>query len=240
MNAEDVRIVQEEEKRAKEWQCELPFNISDNPEFERFVNLLDYVDKGKISICGHMDRVTRQQGDPVPCMLRFPSIYTGRQSLDDLLADLNKSDEKQGFQFTVRNAANLVQTMVCTLSYSHNIMVEDKACKREYEDGDAQFAAGMKVTTVKENHRIEQRGPTGINQPRKMETSPPTQKENQCPLKINICLNMKDNLFYLSKKDQLPLPVVMSVVVLSLLELAKSTKSWRRCSRILRSLVAPD
>jgi hypothetical protein len=33
MNAEDVRIVQEEEKRAKEWQCEVPFNISDDPEF---------------------------------------------------------------------------------------------------------------------------------------------------------------------------------------------------------------
>jgi hypothetical protein len=50
-------------------------------------------------------------------------------------------------------------------------MFEDKACKREYEDGYAQFAAGMKVTAVKENHRVEQHVSTGINQPIKMETS---------------------------------------------------------------------
>jgi hypothetical protein len=39
-------------------------------------------------------------------------------------------------------------------------MFEDNACKHEYENGDAQFAAGMKVTTVKKNHLVEQRGPT--------------------------------------------------------------------------------
>jgi hypothetical protein len=79
-------------------------------------------------------------------------------------------------------------------------MLEDTVCKREYEDEDARFAAGMKVTTVKENLRVEQRGHTVINQPRKMETSRPTRKEDQCPLKINIRLNKKDDLFYLSKK----------------------------------------
>jgi hypothetical protein len=44
-------------------------------------------------------------------------------------------------------------------------MFEYKSCPRDYEDGDAQFAAGMKVIPVKENRRVEQRGPTGINQP---------------------------------------------------------------------------
>jgi hypothetical protein len=34
MNAEDVRLVQEEEKQAEEWKCQLPFNISNNPEFD--------------------------------------------------------------------------------------------------------------------------------------------------------------------------------------------------------------
>jgi hypothetical protein len=61
-----------------------------------------------------------------------------------------------------------------------------------YVNPDAQFDAGMKVTTVKENHRVEQRGTTGINQPRKMETSLPTRKEDICPFKINICFNEKD------------------------------------------------
>jgi hypothetical protein len=54
MNAEDVRIVQEEEKRVKEWQCELPFNICDTPEFETIVNLLNYVGEKKIATCGHV------------------------------------------------------------------------------------------------------------------------------------------------------------------------------------------
>jgi hypothetical protein len=116
-------------------------------------------------------------------------------------------------------------------------MFEDKACKCEYENGDAQFAAGMKATTVKENCRVEQPGPTGINQPRKTETSRPTRKEDKHPSKINIHVNLKDNLFYLSKKDQLMITVIMSGVVLSLLELTKSTKMWRRCSRISRSLM---
>jgi hypothetical protein len=57
----------------------------------------------------------------------------------------------------------------------------------------------MKFTTVKENRRAEQRGPTGIHQPRKTETSLPTRKEDICPFKINIRFNKKDNLFYLSK-----------------------------------------
>jgi hypothetical protein len=133
-------------------------------------------------------------------VLRFPSDYTGRQSWDDLHADLNKSDEKQRFQFTVRNIANLAQATVWTLSCTRNRMFEDKACKHEYENGDAQFAAGIKVTTVKVNHMVEQRGPKGINQPRKTETAGPTRKEDQCQFKINIHLNLKDDLFYLSKK----------------------------------------
>jgi hypothetical protein len=44
-------------------------------------------------------------------------------------------------------------------------MFEDEACKREYEDGGAQVAGGMKVTTVKDNRRVDQRGRTEINQP---------------------------------------------------------------------------
>jgi hypothetical protein len=46
-------------------------------------------------------------------------------------------------------------------------MFEDEVCKRNYKNGDAQFAEGMKVMTVTENHRVEQRGPPGINQLRK-------------------------------------------------------------------------
>jgi uncharacterized protein YlbG (UPF0298 family) len=200
MNAKDVQIVQEEEKRSKEWPCELPFNIIDDPEFETIVNLFDFVGEGKFTTCGYVIGVARQQGDTEPCMLRFSSIYTGRQSWNNLRAELNKSAKKRGFLFTVRNTANSAQAMVWTLSCTHNIMFEDKACKREYEDGYAQFAAGMKVTMVKENLRVEQRGPTGINQPRKMETSRPTRNEDQCPLKIKIHLKKKDELFYLSKK----------------------------------------
>jgi hypothetical protein len=56
-------------------------------------------------------------------------------------------------------------------------MFEDKACKCSYEDGNAQFDAVMKVTTVKENRRINQCGPTEFNQPREIETTRPTRKE---------------------------------------------------------------
>jgi hypothetical protein len=78
-------------------------------------------------------------------------------------------------------------------------MAEHKVCKHVYDYPDAQFASGMKVTTFKENRRAEQRGPTGIHQPSKMETSLPTRKEDSFPFKINICFNKKDDLFYLSK-----------------------------------------
>jgi hypothetical protein len=48
--------------------------------------------------------------------------------------------------------------------------------------------------------QAEQRGPTGIHQPHKTETSLPTRKEDIiCPFKININFNNKDDLFYLSK-----------------------------------------
>jgi uncharacterized protein YlbG (UPF0298 family) len=78
-------------------------------------------------------------------------------------------------------------------------MFEDKACKQKYVKNEGQFASGMKVTTVKEDLRVEQRGPTGINQPQKMETSLPTLKNDVCPFKINIHFNKKDDLFYFSK-----------------------------------------
>jgi hypothetical protein len=176
MNADDVRLVQEEEKRAKEWKCQLPFNISDNPEFDSIVNLVNYIGVGKYTCCGEVAGIARHSDYPEPCLLRFPTIYTGRQSWDDLRADLNKVAEKQGFQFTVRNTKHTSQATAWTLFCTRHRMAEQKVCKRVYDYPDAQFASGVKVTTVKENRRAEQCGPTGIHQPRKTEMSLPTRK----------------------------------------------------------------
>jgi hypothetical protein len=107
-----------------------------------------------------------------------------------------RRDLHVSFKLFVPNPATFllaVHNIACT-----NI-VEHKACKRIYDYPDAQFAVGMKVMTVKETHRAEQRGPTGIHQPRKTETSLPTRKEDICPFKINIHFNKKDDLFHLSK-----------------------------------------
>jgi hypothetical protein len=101
--------------------------------------------------------ISRQSDYPNPCLLRFPTIYTGRQSWDDLRADLNKVAEKQGFQFTVRNKKHTSQATAWTLSCTRHRMAEHKVCKRVYDYPDTQFASGMKVTTVKENRRVEQR-----------------------------------------------------------------------------------
>jgi hypothetical protein len=109
MNAEDVRIFQEEEKRAKEWKCQLPFNIRDNPVFESVVNLVNYVGDGKYTCCGEVAGIARQSDYPEPCLLRFSKIYTGRQSWDDLRADLNKVADKQDLQFTVLNTKHTPQ-----------------------------------------------------------------------------------------------------------------------------------
>jgi hypothetical protein len=186
--------------------------LSTNPSSKPSSNYsIMCVGEEKFATCWHMAGVARQQGYPELCMLWFPSTYTGRQSRDDLCADLNKSAEKQGFQFTIiHNAANLAQAMVWTLSCTRYRMFEDKACKCNYENGYAQFAERMKVIMVKDNRRVvEKHGPTGINQPRKMETSRPTRKEDKCPFKINIHLNLKEDLFYLyPKKEQLTLAVV--------------------------------
>jgi predicted adenine nucleotide alpha hydrolase (AANH) superfamily ATPase len=67
-------------------------------------------------------------------------------------------------------------------------MFEDKACKHAYEHGGAQFAAGMKVTTVKDNRQVEQRGPTQINQKEKWRHHPQHERKinvysNQHPFK---------------------------------------------------------
>jgi hypothetical protein len=78
------------------------FNISDNPEFETVVNLLDYVGDRYYTTCGDVAGVARQQGYPGPCVLRFPTIYTGRQSWDDPCADLNKNKAFNS-QFTNQN-----------------------------------------------------------------------------------------------------------------------------------------
>jgi hypothetical protein len=145
--------------------------------------------------------IARQSDYPEPCLLRFPTIYTGRKSWDDLCADLNKVAENQCFQFTVLNTKHTAQATAWTLSCTCHRMAEHKVCKRVYDYPDTQFASGMKVTTVKEYRWADQRGPTGIHQPRKTETSLPTRKEDMCPFKINIRFNKKDDLFYLSKNE---------------------------------------
>jgi hypothetical protein len=130
MNVDDVRLVQEEEKRAKEWKCQLPFNISDNPELDSVVNLVDYIGVGKYICCGKVAEIDRQSDYLEPCLLRFPTIYTGRQSCDDLRAGLNKVAEKQGFQFTVRNTKHTSQAIACTLSCTRHQIAEQKVCHR--------------------------------------------------------------------------------------------------------------
>jgi hypothetical protein len=161
--------------------------------------LLDYVRDGTYTTCGEVAGIARQLDYPKPCLLRFPASYTERQSWDDLRADLKKVTEKQGFQFTIRNTQHTAQATSWKLPCTCHRMVEHKVCKRIYEYPDAHFAAGMKVTTVKENSRAEQCGPKGINQPQKTETSLPTRNEDMCPFKINIRFNKKDDLFSLSK-----------------------------------------
>jgi hypothetical protein len=165
-------------RSAKEWKCQLPFNISDNPEFKSVVNLVDYVGVGKYTCCGEMAGIARQSDYPGPCLLRFPTIYNGRQSWDDLRADLNKVAEKQGFQSMVRNTKHTAQATAWTLSCTRHQISEHKVCKHVYDYPDAQFASGMNFTTVKENRRPEQRGPTGIHQPGKTETPLPIRKED--------------------------------------------------------------
>jgi hypothetical protein len=93
--------------------------------------------------------IARQSEYHEPFLLRFPTIYSGRQSWDDLRADLNKVAKKEGFQFTVRNTKHTAQATAWTLSCTHHRMAEHKVCKRVYDCPDAQFASGMKVTTVK-------------------------------------------------------------------------------------------
>jgi hypothetical protein len=122
MNAEGVRLVQEEEKRAKEWKYQLPFNISDNPESESVINVVDYFGVGKYTCGGEVAGVYRQSDYPKPCLLTFSTIYTGKQSWDDLRADLNKVAEKQGFQFTVRNTKHTAQSTAWTLSCKRHRM----------------------------------------------------------------------------------------------------------------------
>jgi hypothetical protein len=133
MNAKDVRLVQEEEKQAKEWKYQLPFNISDNPEFLSVVNLVSYVGAGNYTCCGEVAGISRQSDYPEPCLLMFPTIYTGRKSWDDLRADLNKVAEKQGFHFTVRNTKHTTQSTSWTLSCTRHQMVEHKVCKCVYD-----------------------------------------------------------------------------------------------------------
>jgi hypothetical protein len=50
----------------------------------------------------------------------------------DLCVDLKNAAEKQGFQFTVRKSKHTAQATVWTLSCTHHIMFEDKACKHKY------------------------------------------------------------------------------------------------------------
>jgi hypothetical protein len=161
--------------------------------------LLDYVGDGTYTTCGELAGIARQIDYPELCLFRFPTIYSGGQSWDDLRADLNKVADKLGFQLTFHNTKHTAQATAWKVSCTHHRMAENKACKLNYVNPDAQFAAGMKVTTVRENRWVEQRGPTGINQPRKMETSLQTLKEDICPFKINIDFNKKGDLFYLSK-----------------------------------------
>jgi hypothetical protein len=61
--------------------------------------------------------------------------------------------------FTVNSKTKMAQVVVWLMACTRNRIFEDKACIHLYEDGDDQFAAGMRVQSVKDNWRIEQCGP---------------------------------------------------------------------------------
>jgi hypothetical protein len=71
MNAKDVQLIQEEEKHAKEWNFQLPFNISNNrivSSNRLSVNLVDYVAGVRKYICcgGKVAGIARAQSDYYP------------------------------------------------------------------------------------------------------------------------------------------------------------------------------
>jgi hypothetical protein len=108
-------------------------------------------------------------------------------------------------------------------------MAENKACKRKYEYPDAQFAAGMKVTTVKENRRAEQRGPAGINQLRKNGDLTPNEEGRYLSIQSQHPFHQEGRLVLLyPKMDQYTLTVGMRGLPLSLPELTKLTKMCKR------------
>jgi hypothetical protein len=70
----------------------------------------------KYTTRGEVAGVAREHGYPERYLLWFMTIHTGRQSWDDLRADLEKAAEKQGFQFTVHKSNHTAQATVWALS----------------------------------------------------------------------------------------------------------------------------
>jgi hypothetical protein len=60
------------------------------------------------------------------------------------------------------------------------------------------FEQGNKVTLMKGNGKIEQRGPFRKTLSRKMTTTLPLDAEEQCPFRINIYYFKPDGYYYLS------------------------------------------
>jgi hypothetical protein len=151
-------------------------------------------------------------GYPKQCMMRFPEVYSGEMIWDMLNIAICKASEEQGYTLrTIQCDKSTVSTKSATsgiavIDWTYSLgCVRSRLYQRHQtmrsfvKDGDNHvFAHGNKVTFMKGNSNIEQRGPLGKTLPRKMTTTLPVVAQQRCPFRINIYYHKSDGYYYLS------------------------------------------
>jgi hypothetical protein len=175
MEVSILEAMQREEVMTIHWDCKLMFKEEEDcPE----IDLLDYVNLTE----QEEDKIPKNPSYPNFCLYKFPDRLNGLGDWLKLKKELHSSGITGGCTLISNHAKVLaVGKKFHVTCHRYRTYKEKVNLKRKYEDG-SDYMDGIATTTVKQNRKIEMRGPTGPKQSRKTQTILPTCNEKNVTL----------------------------------------------------------
>jgi hypothetical protein len=196
-----------DELRLKHWDCTLMFDVAG---LEGTHDILQYVKPNPLSKDAQTVMECIAKGYTKHCMMKFPEVYSGEMMWGVLKSDVFKAGEEQGYSLrgtqcdksTVTTKSAKTEKPILGWTYSlgcyHSRLYQSRQASFLNFAGNEMFEQGNKVTLMKGNRKIEQRGPIGKTLSRKTTTTLPLDAEERCPFRISIYYFKPDGYYYLS------------------------------------------
>jgi hypothetical protein len=192
MDSIEVDRLLADQVRLKHWYCTLVFDVAC---LEGEHDILQYVKPNELAKDLQLMMECTRNGYPKQCMMRVPEVYSGEMMWDMLKSAIFKASEEQCYTLrTIQCDKSTVSTKSATsgiavIGWTYSLgcvrsrLYQSRQTMRSFvKDGDNDvFVQGNKVTLMKGNRNIEQRGPLVKTLTGKTTTTLHVVAQQRCP-----------------------------------------------------------